>query len=78
MFCGVLYKLRPVCSSQAGILAKLGLLRGVKEMATNAVQAKLAYTGAVDGDEANLARAKVRLVPVIPLCKTSGSGGRRS
>ena len=70
---------------QAGIQAKLGLLRGGKKLASNAVQAKLAYAGAVAGAGAKLARAKVRLVPLLLFGEESlsggtckGSGGRRS
>ena len=70
---------------QAGIRAKVGLLRVGKTLASNAVQAKLASAGAVAGAGAKLARAKVRLVPVITCGKEylsggtcKGSGGRRS
>ena len=54
---------------QAGIREKLGLLRGGKKMAFNAMQAKLAYAGAVAGAGAKLARAKVRLELVLPFRK---------
>ena len=81
MFCRVLCKLLAglwhagADINQAGIRAKLGLLWGGKELASNAMQAKIAHMRVAPGCGAKLAREEVRLVLVIPLCEASSSGG---